>query len=74
MAFCLVFIFGQESSRDQPASEVKYALIGAGIGLLLSFGFILVKLHLIRKQVLDTEASGLQMRRTEGIEVISEDD
>lgn len=37
------------------ASEIKYAVIGAGIGLFLSICFLLIKLYIIRKQVLDCE-------------------
>lgn len=36
-------------------SEIKYAVIGAGIGLFLSVCFLLIKLYIIRKQVLDSE-------------------
>lgn len=36
-------------------SEIKYAVIGAGIGLFLSICFLLIKLYIIRKQALDTE-------------------
>lgn len=36
-------------------SEIKYAVIGAGIGLFLSICFLLIKLYIIRKQALENE-------------------
>ncbi|KAF4106975.1 hypothetical protein G5714_012965 [Onychostoma macrolepis] len=61
-AFCFIFtidcllvaqVKAQDSSSDEP--EIKYAIIGAGIGLFLSICFLLIKLYIIRKQVHDSE-------------------
>ncbi|XP_017569832.1 uncharacterized protein tmem273 [Pygocentrus nattereri] len=51
------------SSGDEPASEVKYAVIGTGIGLFLAACFIAIKLCMIRRHMLDNEPSEDSMRR-----------
>lgn len=41
------------------STELKYALIGVGIGLLLAVGFFLVKACIIRKHVRDNSRGEL---------------
>ncbi|XP_067226148.1 uncharacterized protein [Chanodichthys erythropterus] len=69
-AFCFIFtidcllvtrVKGQDSSGDEP--EIKYAVIGAGIGLFFSICFLLMKMYIIRKQMLDNEPSDVSERR-----------
>ncbi|KAL7870114.1 hypothetical protein AOLI_G00141020 [Acnodon oligacanthus] len=72
--FTLIFLFTADtllrcvrgdggSSGDEPASEVKYAVIGTGIGLFLAACFIAIKLCMIRRHMLDNEPSEDSMRR-----------
>ncbi|KAG9267358.1 transmembrane protein 273 isoform X2 [Astyanax mexicanus] len=49
------------SSSDEP--EVKYALIGAGIGLIFAACFIAVKVCMIKRHMLDNEPSEDSFRR-----------
>uniref|UniRef100_A0A8C2AWU7 Uncharacterized protein n=1 Tax=Cyprinus carpio TaxID=7962 RepID=A0A8C2AWU7_CYPCA len=44
-------------------SEIKYAVIGAGIGLFFSICFLLIKMYIIKKQVHDNEFSDTSLRR-----------
>ncbi|KAK2876968.1 hypothetical protein QQF64_004189 [Cirrhinus molitorella] len=69
-AFCFIFtidcllvtcVKAQEPSSDEP--EIKYAIIGAGIGFIFSVCFLLIKLYIIRKQAQDTELSDTSFRR-----------
>ncbi|KAK7123183.1 hypothetical protein R3I94_020089 [Phoxinus phoxinus] len=69
-AFCFIFtvdcllvtcVNGQDSSSDEP--EIKYAVIGAGIGLFFSICFLLLKIYIIKKQMLDNEPSDVSLRR-----------
>uniref|UniRef100_A0A9J7X6L8 Uncharacterized protein n=1 Tax=Cyprinus carpio carpio TaxID=630221 RepID=A0A9J7X6L8_CYPCA len=45
------------------SSEIKYAVIGAGIGLFFSICFLLIKMYIIKKQVHDNEFSDTSLRR-----------
>ncbi|XP_063073240.1 transmembrane protein 273-like [Engraulis encrasicolus] len=47
--------------EDQP--EARYALIGAGVGLLLSIMFIGTKLCMIKRHMLDNQYSEDSFRR-----------
>ncbi|XP_067226150.1 uncharacterized protein [Chanodichthys erythropterus] len=62
-SYCLLVtrVKGQDSSGDEP--EIKYAVIGAGIGLFFSICFLLMKMYIIRKQMLDNEPSDVSERR-----------
>ncbi|KAK6487463.1 transmembrane protein 273-like [Huso huso] len=42
-------------SEDEP--EVKYAVLGAGIGAIFALCFLAVKLYMIKKHMLDNELS-----------------
>nr|XP_015201736.1 PREDICTED: putative uncharacterized protein C10orf128 homolog [Lepisosteus oculatus] len=42
-------------SPDEP--EIKYAVIGAGIGAFLALCFVVIKLYMIKKHMLDNDLS-----------------
>ncbi|XP_051795827.1 transmembrane protein 273-like [Acanthochromis polyacanthus] len=44
-----------DGADSEEQLEIKYVLIGCGIGLFLVVGFILMKVCIIRKQVCETE-------------------
>ncbi|XP_058262941.1 transmembrane protein 273-like isoform X1 [Hemibagrus wyckioides] len=50
------------SPVQEPASEMKYAGIGIGVGLFLSVCFIAIKLYMIKRHMLDNEQSEDSMR------------
>ncbi|XP_053496670.1 transmembrane protein 273-like isoform X1 [Ictalurus furcatus] len=45
------------SAVQEPASELKYALIGIGIGVFLSICFLAIKIYMIKRHMLDNEQS-----------------
>ncbi|MCI4383980.1 hypothetical protein PGIGA_G00033000 [Pangasianodon gigas] len=66
--FVITFVFivdalfiqvrGDEPSPVQePASELKYAAIGIGIGIFLSICFLAIKMYMIKRHILDNEQS-----------------
>ncbi|XP_046710434.1 uncharacterized protein LOC124389171 isoform X2 [Silurus meridionalis] len=50
------------SPKQEPASELKYAAIGIGVGVLLSICFLAIKIYMIKKHMLDNEQSEDSMR------------
>ncbi|XP_073722586.1 transmembrane protein 273-like isoform X2 [Misgurnus anguillicaudatus] len=54
----LVFtcVKGQSSPNNEP--EIKYAVIGVGIGIFFSICFLAVKIYIIRRQMLENDALG----------------
>ncbi|XP_018581956.1 transmembrane protein 273-like isoform X2 [Scleropages formosus] len=44
------------NSKDEPV-EVKYAIIGVGIGVFFSLCFVAIKFYMLKKHMLDNELS-----------------
>ncbi|XP_056628035.1 transmembrane protein 273-like [Triplophysa dalaica] len=62
---CLLFthVKGQNSTSDEPASEIKYAVIGVGIGFFFSICFLVIKIYIIRKHMHENDELALSSRR-----------
>ncbi|KAF1374193.1 hypothetical protein PFLUV_G00247000 [Perca fluviatilis] len=55
---CLLTSVRGDGADSTEKLDIKYALIGGGIGLLLAAGFIIFKFCLIRKHVRDYNTDG----------------
>ncbi|KAG7492636.1 hypothetical protein MATL_G00016400 [Megalops atlanticus] len=53
--------------------EVKYALIGAGIGLFFSVIFVVVKLYMLKKHMLDNDLSDIEQPRRSSVRTVMVD-
>ncbi|XP_036377556.1 transmembrane protein 273-like isoform X2 [Megalops cyprinoides] len=53
--------------------EVKYAIIGAGIGLFFSVIFVVVKLYMLKKHMLDNDLSDTEQSRKLSVRTVMVD-
>uniref|UniRef100_A0A8C9SQK7 Uncharacterized protein n=1 Tax=Scleropages formosus TaxID=113540 RepID=A0A8C9SQK7_SCLFO len=51
-------------ARSCSLAEVKYAIIGVGIGVFFSLCFVAIKFYMLKKHMLDNELSGKTTPRT----------
>ncbi|XP_036377547.1 transmembrane protein 273-like isoform X1 [Megalops cyprinoides] len=54
-------------------TEVKYAIIGAGIGLFFSVIFVVVKLYMLKKHMLDNDLSDTEQSRKLSVRTVMVD-
>ncbi|CAB1438081.1 unnamed protein product [Pleuronectes platessa] len=63
-AFLLTSVRGDEADSEE-GRDIEFILIGAGIGLFLSAGFIINKVCMIRKHVRDNSSDATMKRPKE---------
>nr|XP_026171549.1 transmembrane protein 273 [Mastacembelus armatus] len=61
---CLLSVRGDGATSEEKP-EIKYALIGAGIGIFIIAGFIILKICIIRKHVHDNSTVSTMRRQSE---------
>ncbi|XP_035853089.1 transmembrane protein 273-like [Sander lucioperca] len=59
---CLLTSVRGDGTDSTEKPEIKYALIGGGIGLFLAAGFIIFKFCIIRKHIRDYNKDGTMKR------------
>ncbi|XP_059802761.1 transmembrane protein 273-like isoform X2 [Hemitrygon akajei] len=55
------------TSKDGDEIEMKYALMGAGIGIFLVVSFVLVKIYMIKKHIYENELSDPPSRQSQSL-------
>ncbi|XP_071319717.1 transmembrane protein 273-like isoform X2 [Trachinotus anak] len=62
---CLLMGVRGDGADSEEKLETKYAWIGAGIGLFLAAGFIIIKVYIIRKHVYENTTDDCMRRPRE---------
>ncbi|XP_069741440.1 transmembrane protein 273-like isoform X3 [Narcine bancroftii] len=55
------------TTKDDDDIEVKYALMGAGIGIFLVVSFVLIKIYMIKKHIYENELSDPPSRQSQSL-------
>ncbi|XP_018541053.1 uncharacterized protein tmem273 isoform X1 [Lates calcarifer] len=62
---CLLMGVRGDGADSEEEPDIKYALIGGGIGLFLAAGFIIIKVCIIRKHIRDNSTDNSKRRPKE---------
>ncbi|XP_072138991.1 uncharacterized protein [Mobula birostris] len=55
------------ASKDGDEIEMKYALMGAGIGIFLVVSFVLVKIYMIKKHIYENDLTDPPSRQSQSL-------
>ncbi|XP_041032299.1 transmembrane protein 273-like isoform X1 [Carcharodon carcharias] len=55
------------AAKNEDEIEIKYALLGAGIGIFLVISFVLVKIYMINKHIYENDLTDTPSRQSHSL-------
>ncbi|XP_048419187.1 uncharacterized protein LOC125467424 isoform X1 [Stegostoma tigrinum] len=55
------------AAKNEDEIEIKYALLGAGIGIFLVVSFVLIKIYMIKKHIYENELTDTPSRQSHSL-------
>ncbi|XP_067828469.1 uncharacterized protein [Heptranchias perlo] len=55
------------TAKNEEEMEVKYALLGAGIGIFLVLSFVLIKIYMIKKHINENDLTDPPSRQSQSL-------
>ncbi|XP_078055769.1 transmembrane protein 273-like isoform X2 [Mustelus asterias] len=55
------------AAKNEDEVEIKYALLGAGIGMFLVVSFVVIKIYMIKKHIYENELTDTPSRQSQSL-------